>query len=210
MCDGKCIDCYTEKDLSDPSKVLNFIQLDWKTNESRTCANEHFFDSYNFESVMLITSFQQQSLANHRKSEFPLFQHMFKNNNHFYNRNLLPEIVLNIQRENKDTKGSKFNVEVRLNDMQHVGQSSLFKDVKYRIKLYLFENDNNMGEGEIGLFHVKVTLISESDILATDSFRIKNLKTARYLIEVKMEILFKNENSLIIFTLIFISDRTNS
>jgi hypothetical protein len=187
MCKGKCEDCYQEVNIVDQKKPLDFVFLSNDQTISKGCKLNKFFDPYNFESAQLKTSFQGQSLANHRKIAYPLKQYQFKNNNLFFNRNLLPAIVMNIDQ----ISGTfEFNVKIRLSDIQHVGISSLVGNTNYQVRFYSVKYDDchqenqNLDNQNVELTTANVKLITESILQATGSFVVKSLKISQYLIEV--------------------------
>ncbi len=187
------MNCYNEQNISDQKKALDFVYMNQENKMSRGCINYPFFKSYNFENIKLKKKFQAQSLANHRKSSYPLHQRQSKDNNLFFNRNLMPAVSLNIFQ----VKGKfEFDVSLRLNDIQHVGNSSLIGRTRYKIRIYSINNDESCTKTS-DLIPINVIFINESLLDITEIFLIKGLKISQHLIEVR-------QNLLILFNYLFI------
>lgn len=136
--------------------------------------------------VFLVSKFQKQSLANYRKSTYPLNQPKFSNNHLFYNRNLLPDVLARIDRAANCKvnliASCNFDLTIRLSDRSHVAQSSLFES-NYLIKFYLFEH-TNWNSNFSNLNQLDFKLVDEKEVKLTDKFIIRDIKPSKYLIEV--------------------------
>lgn len=117
------------------------------------------------------TTFQSQSLANHRKPNYTIHQ-MFPNNNLFFNRNSLPPVCFKIRRADREA----FSITLQFSDQHSTAQSSLFDASKYELKVFSFEYTNkSMTPDSMKFSSIKTTLIAKQTVKLTEPTRLQKL-----------------------------------
>lgn len=186
-CKGECIDCYSEQQMTDPSKPLNYIPLkpinDGTGLEmSRGCINK-FFAPYEFDKVKIRSMFQQQSLANFRKNKYSLDDRRLPKNNVFFNRNILPGVCIIIQKSEIE---NKFDIKLKFVDQHHTAKALIFPLNKYLVKVYTYTHINasiNPAQ-KLELTPIKLTFVHQKLIEVTNSLEMKSIEFNNYFIVV--------------------------